>query len=408
VVLNHHETEVAYMHRAPIRANPRFPRVRPWLLRAFGLAFVVGAGLASSVAIGSASTSTTTSAGSTAGSTTTTTTAKTTTQVLPPANAARPSISGTARDGQLLSANNGSWTNSPSSYTYQWQRCASDGGGCGAISGADSQHYTVSSTDVGHRLRVRVTASNAGGSGTATSDATDVVQAASAGNPPANVKPPFLAGIAEQGARLTVNNGTWSGSSPIGFDYTWQRCDANGNGCSTFIAHNPNATGYTLTAADIGHTLRVEVTATNKYGSSYLTSPHTSVVVPAKTVQQVTTIAVKDVSLPDRLVIDGVQFSPNPTLSRTTPIQARFHVSDSHGLSVQGALVFLLGLPYGWTYNAPEQATGPDGWVTLSVQPTANMPLRRGDLVMFVRARKPGGSVLAGVSTRRLVQEGIR
>jgi hypothetical protein len=287
----------------------------------------------------------------------------------------------------------------------QWQRCASDGGGCGAIAGADSQHYTVSSTDIGHRLRVQVTAHNSGGSGTATSSATDVVQAA--GTAPANTKAPSVSGTPQEGGKLTVNVGTWSGSTPIKFDYTWQRCDANGNGCSTFIAHNPNADSYTLVSADVGHTLRVEVTATNAYGSGYLDSPHTAVVT-AKTVQHVTTVSVNGVSLPDRLVIDGVQFSPNPTLSRTTPIQARFHVSDSHGLSVQGALVFVLGLPYGWAYNAPEQATGADGWVTLTIRPTRNMPLHRGDLVMFVRARKPGDSLLAGVSTRRLVQEGIR
>jgi hypothetical protein len=36
------------------------------------------------------------------------------------------------------------------------------------------------------------------------------------------------------------------------------------------------------------------------------------------------------------------------------------------------------------------------------------MPLGRGhDLVLFVRARKPGDNLLAGVSTRRLVQETI-
>jgi hypothetical protein len=308
-------------------------------------------------------------------------------------------------DGQQLTASNGSWTNSPTSYSYQWQRCASDGGGCGAIAGADSQHYTVSSADIGHRLRVQVTAHNSGGSGTATSGATAVVQAS--GTAPANTKAPSIAGAPQEGAKLIVSTGTWSGSAPIKFDYTWQRCDANGNGCSTFIAHNPNASTYTLGSADVGHTLRVEVTATNAYGSSYLYSPHTAVVT-AKIVQAVTTIAVNNVSLPDRLVIDGVRFAPNPTLSRTTPIQARFHVSDSHGISVQGALVFVLGLPYGWTYNAPEQATGADGWVTLTIRPTRNMPLHRGDLVMFVRARKPGDSLLAGVSTRRLVQEGIR
>jgi hypothetical protein len=249
-----------------------------------------------------------------------------------------------------------------------------------------------------------VTAHNSGGSGTATSAATAVVQAS--GNAPANTKGPSLSGAVQEGATLIVDNGTWSGSTPIRFDDTWQRCDANGNGCSTFIAH-ANVTSYTLSAADLGHTVRVEVTANNAYGSSYVTSAHTGVV-SAKTVQQLTAMAVKDVALPDRLVIDGVEFSPNPILSRTTPIQARFHVSDSHGLSVQGALVFVLGLPYGWAYNAPEQPTGPDGWVTLSLRPTPNMPLRRGDLVMFVRARKPGDSLLAGVSTRRLVQEGVR
>jgi hypothetical protein len=89
-------------------------------------------------------------------------------------------------------------------------------------------------------------------------------------------------------------------------------------------------------------------------------------------------------------------------------IVARFHVADTKGLSVQGALVYALGLPYGWTYNAPEQPTDQTGWATITITPTRNMPLGRGhDLVLFVRARKPGDNLLAGVSTRRLVQEGI-
>jgi hypothetical protein len=73
-----------------------------------------------------------------------------------------------------------------------------------------------------------------------------------------------------------------------------------------------------------------------------------------------------------------------------------------------GALVYILGLPYGWTRNVPERPTGTDGWVTLLIQPQARMPLRRGALVVFVRARKPGYNLIAGVSTRRLVQEPIR
>ena len=42
------------------------------------------------------------------------------------------------------------------------------------------------------------------------------------------------------------------------------------------------------------------------------------------------------------------------------------------------------------------------------MNPTANMPLKPGALVVFVRARKPGDNLLAGVSTRRLVQVSIR
>ena len=381
-------------------------RFRKLALQAVALGALAGAGFTVSSALGAATQNAATSTSTSTAKTTTTTTTATTTTVAAPSNTSLPTISGTARDGRLLTASNGSWTGSPSSYAYQWLRCKANGGACGPIRGANSYQYTVTTSDVGHGLRVEVTATNAGGSGNATSSSTAPVQAS--GNAPANTKLPSLSGTAQQGATLTVANGTWSGSSPIAYDYTWQRCDAKGNNCSTFIVHNTGATHYTLGGADVGKRMRVEVQAKNAYGSSYVYTPLTSVVAPPKTTQSATTVAVNDVSLPDRLVIDRVSFSPNPLRSRDTPVYARFHVSDLHGLSVQGALVYALGLPYGWTYNAPEQATDANGWVTLVIRPTRNMPLRRGDLVMFIRARKPGDNLLAGVSTRRLVQVGIR
>jgi len=148
------------------------------------------------------------------------------------------------------------------------------------------------------------------------------------------------------------------------------------------------------------------VTALNSRGSTSVFSDPTGVV--TATAPPATTIAVTNVSLPDQLIIDRVSFSPSRIVSRNAPVTARFHVSDTKGLSVQGALVYALGLPYGWVFNAPEQPTDGTGWATITLQPTRNLPLRPGDLVLFVRARKPGDNLLAGVSARRLVQVAIR
>ena len=147
---------------------------------AFGLALAVGAGLATSVALGSTSMQSATT------STTPTTAATTTTSVAVPSNTTRPTITGTARDGSAVSATNGSWTGSPTSYAYHWLRCDSSGGACAAIAGATSKDYTVTTADVDHRLRVDVTASNASGSGTASSDPSSVVQPS--GSAPANTR----------------------------------------------------------------------------------------------------------------------------------------------------------------------------------------------------------------------------
>ncbi len=97
----------------------------------------------------------------------------------PPVNTAAPTVSGVASTGETLSASAGSWTESPSGYTYQWQRCESTGASCSSISGSTGQTYTVGSVDVGKTLRVAVTASNsAGASAPASSTQTAVVQQA--------------------------------------------------------------------------------------------------------------------------------------------------------------------------------------------------------------------------------------
>jgi streptogramin lyase len=71
----------------------------------------------------------------------------------------------------------GTWTNSPTGYEYQWERCNASGGECVAIPGATSATYTPVEADVAHTLVVKVTAKNSGGSSSARSKATSSVNA---------------------------------------------------------------------------------------------------------------------------------------------------------------------------------------------------------------------------------------
>ena len=94
--------------------------------------------------------------------------------VVPPTNASLPAITGTAQVGSTLTCSNGSWSNSPTSYTKSWLRDGS------AVSGATASTYKLVSADADHHLSCKVTASNPGGSASATS-ASLLVKAASAG-----------------------------------------------------------------------------------------------------------------------------------------------------------------------------------------------------------------------------------
>src|SRR5262245_65604459 len=92
-----------------------------------------------------------------------------------PDNQTPPSVSGSAREGQTLTATNGTWANNPTSFRYQWQRCSQAGADCTGIQSATNQTYTTASADVDHTLRVVVTAVNADGQSSATSETHDKV-----------------------------------------------------------------------------------------------------------------------------------------------------------------------------------------------------------------------------------------
>jgi hypothetical protein len=323
-----------------------------------------------------------------------------------PRELAPPTISGTARQGKTLHGGAGTWAGArPLHLSFDWLRCDGQGRGCGTIS--DRRDYTLGGADVGHRLRLDVTAANRFGSTTAHSSPTPVVVAAVAPAPPkpVNTGSPTVSGTAQQGRVLAATTGSWTGATPLTFLYQWARCNSQGQGCSPVTGSLAQPT-YTVTAGDVGHRLIVQVKAHNGFGDGFADSPPTAIVT-AQPTQPFTSsvVSVGQVSLPDRLIIDHVQFTPNVVTSRSMPLVLRVHVAEiDHGKSVSGALVQGLAVPFNRLSTEPEVTTGPDGWATITYRVLPTFQIRRGNLVvMSVRARKQGENLLAGVSTRRLI-----
>ena len=148
-----------------------------------------------------------------------------------PSPTGEPTISGAPVVGNTVIASNGSFSGTgPFNYSYRWLRCPASGSGgngegCTAISGATFKRYIVRQADVGHRLRVRVTAANSEGIGQRNSNATAIVRAAP-GTAGQTQSPPTISGTPQVGQTLTANNGTWTGQQPITFTYQWRRCDS--------------------------------------------------------------------------------------------------------------------------------------------------------------------------------------
>jgi hypothetical protein len=180
-----------------------------------------------------------------------------TTNSLAPVATAVPTIAGTLRYGQTLSATTGSW-NPTGTYTYQWQRGA--GNGWFDIAGATGSTHTLVVSDVGASLRVAVTATSSYGHATAVSGATGPVLASA----PVASAPPTISGTVRVGQALTATTGTWVPGGT--YSYQWQRQTSGAFGWSP-IAGATGAT-YIPGAGDTRASLRVGVTASNGYGSS--------------------------------------------------------------------------------------------------------------------------------------------
>ena len=193
-----------------------------------------------------------------------------------PQNTGRPTIDGSAVEGQTLTEGAASWSNGPSKFVYQWARCDASGGNCAPAPGATAATYTLGPADVGSTLEVSEVAwNNVGESAPAWSDPTTPVKSAL----PVNLAVPSVVGPPVAGQILAVQRGVWA-NGPTTFQYQWLRCDANGASCQP-IAGQTGLT-YGITGEDVGSTLEVKEVAANGWGAGApVTSAATSQIADA-------------------------------------------------------------------------------------------------------------------------------
>ncbi|HEY4094539.1 MAG TPA: DUF2341 domain-containing protein [Baekduia sp.] len=152
-----------------------------------------------------------------------------------------PTIAGTIRVGQTVTAAPGTWSPSATP-SYQWLR---DGR---PIAGATGASYVVVAADAGRQLSVKVTEAPSGvGSESAVSAAYEVQSGTFTPGAPA------IGGRGVIGATLSAAAGNWS-PSPSAVGYQWLR-DGQAIAGATFST-------YVVAAADGGHQISVVVRAT--------------------------------------------------------------------------------------------------------------------------------------------------
>ena len=195
----------------------------------------------------------------------------TTSLVNSPYNTSSPTISGTVQVGATQTVTNGTWSNTPTSYTYQWQS-SSDGIAWSNISGATSSTYAPTFALANTRIRVSITATNAIGSSTIST------AALSGFLPPAATAVPGVSGTVQVGQTLTSDGGTWPGTSNSYRVFTWQRSSDNGVTWSNISGATSST--YVLVVADTGYLIRSQVSLTTNAGTASAYSLPTTAVIP--------------------------------------------------------------------------------------------------------------------------------
>ena len=172
-----------------------------------------------------------------------------------------PTISGTARVGETLTASASGIADADglTNATFAWQWIANDGTTDSEIADATGETHTLTAAEAGKTIKVRVTfTDNADTEETLLSEATAAVAAA-------NVAPtgvPTISGTARVGETLTASATDIADADGLtNATFTWQWIAHDGTTDSEIA--DATAETYTLTSAEAGKTVKVRVTFTD-------------------------------------------------------------------------------------------------------------------------------------------------
>ena len=163
----------------------------------------------------------------------------------PITNQAAPTIAGTPRLEQTLTAVPGTWTPADVTYSYQWLR---DGVPVGGDSPANVTYPLSNVADVGRTFVVRVTASRPG------EPSVSAVSASTAPVAPGtftSTRRPTISGSTKHGKKLTGRPGAFSRTADL--DYRWLRDGRPIRGAS--------GRHYRVRSTDVGHRIALRVRA---------------------------------------------------------------------------------------------------------------------------------------------------
>jgi hypothetical protein len=270
-----------------------------------------------------------------------------------------PTISGAARNQGTLTAHHGSFSGNPTSYGYLWEECNTDGADCRPrdtskfpLAEDKGSTYKVSSPDIGHTIRVVVTAYSSQGSASATSAATAMVPYLV----PLAITGPVIVGSPVVGKTLTLIHGTYT-NHPTSYHDEWILCGLGGQSCNRQAPNTSlNQPSLPLMMDDEFGVVELRETAINSHGDSLPTSSASTAEVTAARPGAPT--GVTGVAGPGQAAVSFVAPASNGSAITSYTVTASPGGATATGA---GSPIVVTGLTDGTQYTFTVTATNPVG-----------------------------------------------